>query len=287
MQPQVREARVRLPTDVVPARAPSAGSGLAELWSHRSLVWAFVLNDLRERYLGSSIGFFWTVVTPLLELITYTFVFHVLLAVKFHPAGGWTHYALFLFCGMVTWFAMSDGLTRATDAVTGHGNLVRKIHFPAMVLPAHVIASAVLNQSIRLGVLALAALVLGQGLSWHFLLVPFVVLIQASFTMGLGMVLSTVNVYFRDTIHWVNASLLLWMFVTPVFYPAAVYPKKFILLLNLNPLAHIVGVYQELILNHRMPHPHSVLVAVAAGVFMLIIGYSVFRQHEGKFSDLV
>ena len=101
------------------------------------------------------------------------------------------------------------------------------------------------------------------------------------------MLLSTLAVYFKDTTHWLKAWLLLWMFITPIFYPAADYPDQFKLLLNLNPLAHLVGVYRELVLNHTIPHPHSVLVVLVMALFSLLVGYSVFHHHRDRFADLV
>ena len=278
-----------LPVRVIAADTDpeSAASGLSALWHSRRLMWNFVANDLRNRYTGSAVGFFWTVVNPLLELITYTFVFHVLIGVSFHPAGGWTHYALFLFCGMVTWMGVSDGVTRATTAIQEHAHLIKKVHFPVLVLPAYVVMAALVNQLIRLGVLCAGALVAGQGLSWHLVLLPYVLAVQVAFVLGLGLLLSTAQVYFKDTIHVVRALLLIWMFVTPIFYPAAVYPKQAVLLLQLNPLAHLVGVYHELILNHRMPHPHNLLVITVIGVFTLLVGYAVFHHHRERFADLV
>lgn len=261
--------------------------GLRSLWQQRSLLWAFVLRDLKHRYTGSSLGFFWTVVTPFLELVTYTFVFHVLIGVRFVEGGSGTHYALFLFCGMVTWYAVSDGLARAATSVTENGHLIKKVNFPAVVLPGHVIASAVLNQCIRLGLLALATIALGRGLSWHFLLVPLAVAVEAVFVLGVGLLLSVTAVYFKDTVHWVKAVLLLWMFVTPIFYPASSYPEKYKLFLLLNPLAHLVGVFHELVLNQRLPHPHSVIVIVVMSALSITVGYSVFRHHRDRFADLV
>lgn len=264
-----------------------ATGGLGELWRHRQLLWTFVVRDLRHRYVGSTIGFFWTVITPLLELVTYTFVFHGIMGLSFHPAGGWSHYALYLFCGMVVWFSVQDGLSKATMSITDNGHLIRKVNFPAITLPGYLVTSAVVNQIIRIGVLAGAALVLGHGLSWHFLLVPLVLVVQTAFVLGTGLLLATINVYFKDTTHWVKAALLLWMFVTPIFYPAAIYPERAKLLLQLNPLAHLVGVYHELVLNHRLPHPHNVMVVVVMATFTLLIGYSVFHHHRHKFADLV
>lgn len=271
-----------------PTVGPATGDGgLRDLWRFRDLLWRFVVNDLRHRYVGSSIGFFWTVVTPLMELIIYTFVFHVLIGVRFHDAGGWYHYSLFLFCGMVTWYAFADGVSRAATSISDNGHLIKKVNFPSIVLPGHVVASAVLNQGIRIGLLLVAALAVGHGLTWHVLLVPLVVALQSVFVLGFGLILATANVYFRDTVHWTRTLLLLGMFVTPVFFPAANYPKRFSLLLQLNPMAHLVGVYRELILNQRLPHPNSLLAPTAIAAVVLLVGWSVFRRHRDRFADLV
>ncbi len=264
-----------------------ATGGVRELWRHRRLLWSLMINDLKRRYAGSSIGFFWSVITPLLELATYTFVFHFILNIHFRVEEGWTNYALFLFCGMVVWLTVADGLMRATSSIIDHGHLIKKVHFPAITLPGHVIASSVLDQSIRLGVLAAAALALGDGISWHFLLVAPLMVIQTAFVLGAGLLLCTMAVYFRDTIHWLKAWLTLWMFITPLFYPASTYPDQFALLLNLNPLAHLVGVYRELALNQTIPHPHQILVVAVMALFSLLVGYSVFHHHRDRFADLV
>ena len=264
-----------------------ATGGLLSLWAYRRLLWDFVKRDLSYRYTGSAVGILWTVITPLMELVTYTFVFHGLIGVSFQPQGGWTHYALFLFCGMVTWMAVSDGISHATGSVASHGQLIKKLRFPAIVLPAHTVCSATLNQLIRLAVLCLAALIVGPGLSWTLVVLPFLLLCQMAFTVGLAMVLATANTYYRDTTHWVNAVLLLWMFITPVFYPAANYPQRFAFLLQFNPLAHIVGAYREIILNHVLPHPHTLIIIVVMSTLSLFFGYSVFHHHRRYFSDLV
>lgn len=286
-KPNIEQRPVRL---ISPELAPGhATAGLVSLWQHRRLLWDFVLRDLQRRYTGSSIGFLWTIVTPLLELVTYTFVFHGLIGVDFHPAGagGWTHYALFLFSGMVTWLAVSDGLSHATVSITNHGHLIKKVQFPSIVLPAHLIISATLNQGIRMLVLILGALFVANKISWLLLIVPFVMIIQAAFTLGLGLLLSTANIYFRDTNHWVSAFLLMWMFVTPIFYPAIKFPKQYILLLQLNPLSHLVGIYRELVLNQAMPHTNQLVIALVMASLSLLIGYSVFHHHQHRFADFV
>lgn len=270
-----------------PPPAPTAMGELADLYRARALLWAFVWNDLRARYVGSSIGFFWTVLVPILELITYTFVFHVLIGVRFHPSGNTTHYVLFLFCGMVAWNAFADGLIRATTSIRDYGHLVRKLNFPAIVLPAHLVLSSVVNQVFRLFILLLGMLLLGDGISWHVLLVPPFLLVQATLTLGVGLLLATLNVYFRDMSHWVNAGLMLGMFITPVFYPASEYPRQFVLLLYPNPMAQIVGIYQGLLLNQHIPFLNSMLWAVVVAVIALVLGAGVFAHHRRRFADLV
>jgi ABC-type polysaccharide/polyol phosphate export permease len=266
---------------------PTVLGELGELVRARRLLWAFVWNDLRARYVGSSIGFFWTVVNPILELVTYTFVFHVLIGVKFHPSGNTTHYVLFLFCGMVAWNAFADGITRATTSIRDHAHLLRKINFPAIVLPAHLVLSSVVNQLFRLFILLVAMVLFGDGLTWHVLLLPPFLFVQACFTIGIGLLLATMNVYFRDMSHWVNAALMIGMFVTPVFYPASAYPRQFVILLYPNPMAQIVGIYQGLLLNHHVPFLNSMLWAVMAAVAALVVGASAFAHSRRQFADLV
>jgi ABC-type polysaccharide/polyol phosphate export permease len=267
--------------------APSAWGELRALWHARRLLRAFVWNDLKARYVGSSIGFFWTVLVPILELATYTFVFHVLIGVKFHPSQDTGQYVLFLFCGMVSWNAFADGLIRATTSIRDHGHLLRKLNFPAIVLPAHVVLSAVVNQSFRLGILLVGMLLIGDGISPHVLLVPIVVLVQAMLTLGVGLLFATLNVYFRDMAHWVNAGLMLGMFMTPVFYPASEYPRQFVLLLYPNPMAQIIGMYQGLMLNQHMPFLNSMLWATVTPAMALLVGASAFAHARRRFADLV
>jgi ABC-type polysaccharide/polyol phosphate export permease len=272
---------------VTESPAPTGLGELRELYRARRLLWAFVRNDLRARYVGSSIGFFWTVLVPIFELVTYTFVFHVLIGVKFHPSGNTGHYVLFLFCGMVSWNAFADGLIRGTTAIRDHAHLLRKLNFPAIVLPAHVVLSAVVNQVFRLLILLVGMLLIGEGVSWHLLLVPPFLAVQAALTLGVSLLTATLNVYFRDMSHWVNAALMLGMFITPVFYPASEYPRQFVLLLYPNPMAQIVDIYRGLLLNQHIPFLNSMLWAIVTAGFALVFGASVFAHSRRKFADLV
>lgn len=260
---------------------------LAPVRRYALLLRSFVSRDIRTRYAGSLIGFFWTVVEPLTELVTYTFVFTVLLKVRFDESyGTWTN-ALFLFCGLIPWFAMAESLSRSTTAVRDHGHLIKKVAFPPSLLPGYIVLSETFSQLMRLVLLLAASLLLGHGLSWYALGVVVAVALQVAFALGLGMLLATAQVFFKDTQHLLKPALMIWMFITPIFYPARYFPQEFAPVLTLNPMSHLVGIYRELLLNHRLPHWGSVLIFAVSSLGMLGLGWLTFRRHAHRFPDMV
>lgn len=246
-----------------------------------------MLNDLKSRYVGSFIGFFWTVLDPILELAIYTFVFSVILNVSFAQGGDAINYALFLFCGMIVWFNVQESLSRCTPVLQENAHLIHKMNFPAVILPLHVVVSGMLSQVIRTFVLMLGIVIANYGVSWHVLVVPLVMFLQMMMTLGLAMILATMHVFFKDISHLVKVGLMVWMFISPIFYPPAAFPEKFKVVLVLNPIAHLVGIYQELILNQRLPHEGSVIIFATFTLFSFIVGNFFFARYQGQFADLV
>ncbi len=272
----------------VPALAATAESDWRlRVASYAGLVRAFVIKDIRARYVGSLMGFFWTVIHPLIELVVYTLVFTVILKVKFEDHySTWTN-ALFLFCGMVPWFTLSETLSRCTNAIRENSHLLKKVRFPPSVLCTYVLLSEKFNQSIRFVLLAVAALLLTHGLSWHALLVIPVMFLGGLFALGLGLFLATAQVFFKDTQHLLSPILMIWLFITPIFYPARYFPEQAAPLLVLNPLSHLVGIHRELILNQRMPHPGSLVIFGTCALLVFVLGALTFQRHARRFPDLV
>ena len=262
----------------------TVGERAGRYWA---LTRSFVVKDVRSRYVGSLMGFFWTVVHPLLELLTYTFVFTVILRVRFEEHYTTGTNALFLFCGMVPWFSVSESLTRSTLSIRENSHLVKKVQFPASVLVTSITLSEAFNQGIRFILLFGAALIFGQGLSWHLLIIVGVMALQLLFMQGLSMFLATAQVFFKDTQHLLTPALMIWLFITPIFYPARYFPKEFTPLLMLNPLSHLVGIYRELILNHRLPHMGSVVIFATCAMLFFTLGSYTFVRHSRRFPDLV
>jgi len=270
------------------ASVSGPGPGMAEqVQRYFDLVRSFVIKDVRMRYVGSLMGFFWTVVHPFLELLTYTFVFTVILQVRFEDHYSMGTNALFLFCGMVPWLTLSESLSRCTNVVRENSHLIRKVRFPPSVLCSYIVLSETFNQLIRFFLLFLAALLIGQGLTLHALIIIPVLLLQMMFTLGVSMFLASTQVFFKDTLHLLSPILMIWLFITPIFYPAHLFPKIFTPVLMLNPLAHLVGIYRELILNHRLPHWGSVVIFGTCAVLAFALGSFIFHRHSRNFSDLV
>lgn len=251
------------------------------------LVRTFVVNDIRKRYVGSMMGFFWTVVQPLIELVTYTFVFTVILLVRFEEQyDTWTN-ALYLFCGMIAWLSFSESLTRSVGVIRENAHLIKKLSFPPSVLCAQVVLSEGFSALVRFVMLFVAALLVRDQLAPHAILFLPVLALQLLFTMGLSMLLATTQVYFKDTAHILAPVLMIWMFITPIFYPASLFPKQFAPVLMLNPLSHLVGIYRELILNGVFPQWGSVLIFTTMAVTTFVLGAVTFHRHRQRFPDLV
>ncbi len=251
------------------------------------LTWMLALGDLRRQYVGSFLGVVWTVLKPLLELLTYTFVFTVLLRVRFDPHTSTAVSALFLFCGWMVFVTVQDTLLRSTTVIRENAHLIWSVQVPAGVLPAYPAVSELLTQGLRIAMLLVAALVVGHGISAWVLLLPLVIGLQLVFTYGLALLIGTLAVSFRDIRNLLQPALLIWMFVTPVFYPENVFPEPFLPVLVLNPLSHLIGMYRQILLNHQAPLLGQVLIFGTAALAALLVGHWAFRRKAPTFADRI
>jgi ABC-type polysaccharide/polyol phosphate export permease len=261
---------------------------LARLVRHRTLIQSLVARELTARYRGSVLGFFWSFVNPLLLLLIYAVVFGVLL-----PNRAVEPYALFLFCGILPWTWFSASLLESSASLVTGGNLIKRVLFPAEVLP---IVSVLANMvHFVFGGIVLAAFLVGfrhppdwQGLPW----LPLVVAIQLALTLGLALFLSAVTVHFRDVRDLVANFLTLGFWATPIVYPwtfdALQGQVWFEWLLRVNPFAHLVIAYQEL-LFFEGPFSRWPWLVATGGVaaVVLLAGYWVFDRLRDSFAEAV
>jgi len=257
------------------------------LLGQRDTIELFVRREIRGRYVNSVLGLSWAVLHPLALLALYTFVFSHVLSVRLGGDGGPASFPLYLFCGMLPWLAFADGVTRASSVLVEQTPLIKKVVFPSEVLPAYVVIAALVMEGVGLAVLLPAVVLFGGGLGWSLLALPGIVLLQFLFTMGVAWFLACVGVAVRDVRHVLGVLLTLWMFLTPIVYPADMVPARFRWVLALNPLYYLVEAYRDVVLGHRLPPPSHVAVLAGVAVVVFVAGYATFRYSRHVFADLL
>jgi homopolymeric O-antigen transport system permease protein len=262
-------------------------ANLANLFRYRGLIYSLVVRELKARYRGSVLGFFWSFVNPLMLLLVYTFVFRFVLP---NDTKGLQPYSLFLFCGILPWNWFSSSLTEASGSLIAGGNLIKKVLFPAEVLP---IVSVLANMvHFFLGLLILLAFLIGYrhwpdpgDLIWF----PIAMMVQLIFTAALALILAALTVHFRDLRDLLANVLQLWFFATPIiYYWRQDNVQRFKLLFDLNPFTHLAISYQE-ILFFSGPFGHwKWLLALGAGsVLLFLAGYWLFDRLRDSFAEAV
>jgi len=259
---------------------------LRHLTRYRGLVQSLVARELKARYRGSVLGFFWSFINPLLLLLTYTFVFSFVLP---RGASNLEPYALFLFCGILPWTWFSSSLSESANVLMVGGNLIKKVLFPAEVLPLVTVLANMVHFFLGLPILIIFLVYYRAPLQVSELVwFPVVVFVQLLLTLGLALILSALTVHFRDLKDILANLLTFWFFATPIIYPMSQAPSMARNLLNLNPFAHLAISYQE-ILFYPGPFGHwKWLFALGvASVGLFLLGYFIFDRLRDSFAEEV
>jgi len=262
---------------------------LAQLPRYRGLIQSLVARDLKARYRGSVLGFFWSFINPLTLLLIYTFVFKYVMpaAVK-----GIDNYSLFMFCGLLPWTWFASSLVESAGVLISGGNLIKKVLFPAEILPIVTVTSNMVHFFLALPILVVfliyyrAPLTLPE-LAWF----PVVVAVQYVFTLACALLLSALTVHFRDIRDILSNVLSLWFFATPIIYSYLHLPdtaKPFMKYMNLNPFVHLAISYQE-ILFFAGPFGHWKWLLALGGisVVLFLAAYWVFDRLRDSFAEEV
>ena len=273
-------------------------SNLQRLLRYRSLIHALVMRDLKARYRGSVLGVFWSFANPLLLLMVYTFVFSVVLPGRF--PGIDENYALFLFCGLLPWTWFSSSLTEASNSLLANGNLIKKVLFPAEVLPIVAVIANMVHFFLALPILFLALVFFASRLPTvaELLWFPVVVAVQFLMSLGFGLGLAALTVHFRDIKDLLSNVLTLWFFATPILYPWTMMaergpiffelPPLGKLLMDANPASHLVISYQEILFwDGPYGHWRWLLFTAVLSVGMFFIGYALFDRLRDSFAEEV
>jgi lipopolysaccharide transport system permease protein len=253
-----------------------------ELWHYRDLLLILTWREISIRYRQTVLGSMWAILQPFLSMV----VFSLFLGKLAHVPSDGVPYPVFSYLGLLPWTYFSNALSRSGASLVGNANLISKVYFPRVLIPLSATLSALVD-------FIIAAVVLGGLMIWYHvvpgpwtpLLLPLA-LLAAFLATGVGMWLAALNVKYRDVQHAVPFLIQLWMFATPVVYPASLVPKRWALIFELNPVTGIIEAFRAAALGHPIGW-RALAISGVLSIAIFAIGLNRFRSMERTFADIV
>jgi ABC-2 type transport system permease protein len=249
------------------------------IWEFKYLIYNLVLRDLKVKYKGSTLGFLWSLLNPLLMLVVYTIAFEYVLKIKV------PNFPVFLFSALMPWMFLTSALSMGAVSITDNGSLVKKVYFPREVLPLSVVLVNLFHFCLTFVVLipALLFFKIQPGVVFFFLII--IILFQTLFVLGLTLIFAALNVYYRDIKHFLEVLLQLWFWLTPIIWPLTLLPEKFQRLAYLNPFTPFVTAYRDVILKNQIPGLLNIAAVLVLGVLVFLLGVVIFQKKQRRFAE--
>jgi lipopolysaccharide transport system permease protein len=257
--------------------------GLRELWDYRELLYFFVWRDVKVRYKQTAIGAAWAVLQPLLTMIIFTLVFDRFAKV---PSDG-LPYPIFSYAALLPWTYFARSLNQSVMSLVNNSNLITKVYFPRLLLPASAILSGLVDFGISF--IFLLAMMIWYGIvpGWGMVFLPGFVLMTIFTALSISLWLSAINVRYRDVGQAIPFLIQIWMFASPIAYPVSVVPENWRLLYNLNPMAGVIEGFRWALLGKQTPDIVPIVISVAVVLALLFSGMFFFKRMEETFEDVV
>lgn len=251
-----------------------------EIYEYRQMIFGLVKKELRGRYKGSFLGFLWTFINPLMQLLVYTFVFSVVLH------SGYDKYYLFLFVALIPWIFFSTAITGGAGCILAQKGMVTKIYFPREVIPISHVTSAFVNMLYTFIIVIIVVIISGIKLQLiGVLCLPIIMIVEYLLALGIAMIVSSVTVFFRDLEYITGILLMAWQFLSPVMYSITDVPPKVKIIFMLNPMTPIITAYRDVLYYGNIPQMGTLLLAVAMGVIFLVLGFLIFNKLKKRFAE--
>lgn len=258
---------------------------LRALWAYRGFIVGSVKREFQSKYRNSLLGAAWTILNPLAMIVVYTVIFAEVMKAKLPGVDNTFAYSIYLCAGVLTWGLFAEIVGRAQNTFLDNANLLKKLSFPRLCLPVVVVANAGLNFAIIFGLFTVFLIV-----SDNFPGLPFVALIPllavlVLFAIGLGITLGVLNVFFRDVGQFFGIFLSFWFWLTPIVYPASILSDGLRVLVAWNPMAPLVGAFQDVLVIGKWPQWETLWFVTLLGIVLGITGLGLFRRHAGEMVD--
>jgi lipopolysaccharide transport system permease protein len=255
---------------------------LHELWSYRELIATFTLRDVKLRYKQTALGVLWAIIQPLFMMLIFTFFFGRLAKI---PSDG-IPYPLFVLAALLPWTLFAEGLTRSTTSMVTNATILTKVYFPRLVMPLAGILSPLVDFFFSILILVVMMAYYGFVPALTIVFLPLFILLALATSLGIGLWLSALNVLYRDFQYTVPFIIQLWLFASPVVYPASLVPESLRFLYGLNPMAGVIEGFRWVLFGTPMPGA-MMLVSVGVVLILLISGAFYFRRMEQYYADVV
>lgn len=253
---------------------------IIDVFHYRTMIQSLIQRDLRGRYKGSVLGFAWTFLNPLLQLVVYTVVFSTIMR------AGIEDYYLFLFVALIPWIFFSSSLTGGASCIISQKEMVKKIYFPREVLPIAHVTCQLVNMFFSFLVMIVVLLLSGRGLEPALMpyLLP-VILVEYVLALGIAFITSSVTVYLRDLEHILVIIAMAWQFLSPVMYSIDMVPDKMRAVFFVNPMTSVIVAYRDILYYKRVPELGTLITATILGCGLLVTGWLLFGKLERHFAE--
>ncbi|WP_254659911.1 ABC transporter permease [Paenibacillus sp. KS1] len=252
---------------------------IKEIMAYRQMLESLVLTDLRTRYKGSFFGFLWTLLNPLLMLMIYSLVFKYVMRVQLE------NYTTYLFIGLIVWTLLSQSILSGAGAIIRNSGLVKKIYFPREILPLSVVLGGAVNFLFSLLILIPMLIINNISLGISILLFPGILLIYLLFVLSITMIVSSINVYFRDMEHISNILVMAWFYITPIVYTTDMIPDSLQSVFNLNPMKVVISSFHDMFFFNKLPNTGDLIYLICVTILLLIISSFLFKKLSRKFAE--
>lgn len=260
---------------------------LWELPGRFELILSLARRELVARYRGSVLGIIWALLTPLVMIAIFTFIFAGIFGARFGATGSPWDYALYLFCGLLPWTMFQDTVQQSATTIVAHANLVKRVVFPLETLPLAQALSALGSQFFGTVPLLVANLIMRQELHASLLWLPLLVVPQLLLTLGAAWLIASLGVFLRDIAQGITLFLTAWMFLTPIIYPESIVPQSYRLLININPFTSLVRSYRRIFLEGAPPDWPGLAYFTACALVSFFLGYWWFARTRKNFADVI
>ncbi len=261
------------------------GSMLLPLWAYRGFILGSVKREFQAKYRASLLGAAWSILNPLAMVVIYTVIFSKIMKARLPGEDSTITYSIYLFAGVITWGLFAEITARAQNIFLENANLLKKLNFPRLCLPMVVVFNAVVNFLIIFSLVTAFLIISGNFPGFVYVALIPLLLIQVAFSIGLGIILGVLNVFFRDVGHLFNVILQFWFWLTPIVYPISILPESAQAFMHYNPMASLITAYQGIFVHGLWPQWSSLWLVLMLALAANLVGFRLFRKHAGEIVD--